>query len=192
MIDTAATLQDSRIATTPNRALTKASRLYREAGLRSPPVPPELADRVQEQAEWQFSTDLVELTDRTGFMAAVRDPATPAQIGFGHVGHGITSWWLCYRLIRDSLAVFLRHSYGGVYSDNEASGSFFNSIIERIEELIVLADAARGDGRIVPGRRLLLAIDSLGGSGWEIAGEADGWHDSNQPLDDVMAFLVGE
>jgi len=192
MIDTAPVLHESQTALKPNRALTRASLLYREAGLRLPPVPREFAERLQEQADWRFGTEPIELTDREGFLAAARDPATPAQIGFGHVGYGIASWWLCYRLIRDPLAVFQRHSYGGVYSDNEASGSFFNSTVERIEELIVLADAPRCAGRIAPGQRLVLAIDSLGGSGWEIAGEADGWRDSDQPIDDVMAFLASE
>lgn len=192
MIDTAPTWHENRTAPKPSRSLARASLLYREAGMRLPPVPPELADRLQEQAEWQFSTDLVELTDREGFLATARDPATPTQIGFGHVGHGITSWWLCYRLIRDSIAVFLRQSFGGVYNDHEASLGIINPTVEQIEKLIPAADAARRAGRIAPGQRLVLVIDDLGGGGWEIAGGSDGWHDSKQPIDDVVAFLAGE
>jgi hypothetical protein len=192
MNDTAPVLQESQAAPKPNRALTKASRLYRETGLQFPPVPHELADRLQEQTEWQFGTEAVELTDHGGFLAAARDLATPAQIGFGHIGHGITSWWLCYRLIYDSLAVFLRQSFGGVYNDHEASLRVINPTVEQVEKLIPLADTARSTGRVAPGQRLALVIDDLGGSGWEIAGGSDGWHDSNQPIDDVMAFLAGD
>jgi len=191
MIDTAPALRENSNATKPNRVLAKASPLYREVGLRLPPVPPDLADRLQEQAEWLFGTDTVELSDRSGFLAAARDPATPAQIGFGHVGHGITSWWVCYRLFRGPLAVYLRHGFGGVYNDHDASLGVINPIVERVEQLIVFADAGSRAG-VPPGQRLVLVIDDLGGSGWEIVGGSDGWQDSNQPIDDVMAFLAGD
>jgi hypothetical protein len=192
MTETAPALRESQTASKPSRVLAKASLLYREAGLRLPPVPVELADRLLEQAEWWFGTDAEDLNDRDGFLAAARDPATPPQIGFGHVGHGITSWWLCYRLILDPLGVFLRHSFGGVYNDHEASLGIINPIVEQVEKLIGLADAAHCAGRITPEHRLVLAIDDLGGTGWEIAGGSDGWHDSNQPIDDVMSLLAGD
>ena len=192
MIDTAFTPRESRTTSKPNRALARASLLYREAGLRLPPVPGDLAPRLQELTEWQFRTDAVELTDRDGFLAAARDLATPAQIGFGHVGHGITCWWLCYWLIRGPLAVYLRHSFGGIYNDHEARLGIINPTVEQVEQLIVFADAGSCAGRIGPEQRLVLAIDHLGGGGWEIAGGWDGWHGSNQPIEDVMAFLGGD
>jgi hypothetical protein len=192
MIDTAPALRDGQTTLKRNSALAKASLLYREVGLRLPPVPLELAERLLEQAEWRFGTDPAVLTDRDGFLAAARDPATPAQIGFGHVGDGITSWWLCYRLIRGALAVYLRHSFGGVYNDHKASVGIINPTVGQVEQLVVVADADSRSGRIAPGQRLVLVIDDLGGSGWEIAGGSNGWHDSNQPIDDVMALLIGD
>jgi len=192
MTDTAFTPWESLTTSKPNRALARASLLYREAGLRLPPVPRELAPRLQELTEWQFRSDAVELTDHAGFLAAARDPAAPAQIGFGHVGYGITNWWLCYWLIRGPLAVYLRHSFGGVCNDHEARLGIINPTVEQVEQLIVFADAGCRAARIASGRRLVLAIDDLRGSGWEIAGGWDGWHDSNQPIDDVMAFLGGD
>ena len=171
--------------------LEEAFLRYRAAGLRLPPVPRELVETLVEQAEWQFGTDVLNLTDRAGFLDAARDPTAPAEIGFGHVGHGVASWWPCYRLILAPLAVFVRHSYGGAYGDHEASRGIINPTVERIEELIVLAEAARRAGRIAPGQRLVVAIDDLGGSGWEIAGGTDGWRDSDQPIGDALSFLRG-
>jgi hypothetical protein len=192
MTDTEFAPQESLTTSKPNRALARASLLYREAGLRLPPVPRELAPRLQELTEWQFRTDALELTDHAGFLAAARDPATPAQICFGHVGHGVTSWWLCYLLIRGPLAVYLRHSFGGIHDDHEARLGIINPTVEQVEQLIVFADASSRAGRIAAEQRLVLVIDHLGGSGWEIAGAWDGWHDSNRPIDDVMAFLAGD
>jgi len=164
---------------------------YRDAGLRVPPVPRELVDRLAEQAEWLFATDARDLTDRAGFVAAARDASMPDQVSFGHIGHGVSSWWLCYRLMLAALAVFVRQSFGGAYSSQETSRSMVNATVERIEELIVLADAARRAGRIPLGQRLVVVIDDLDGSGWEVAGGAGGWRDSSQPLVDAMGFLAG-
>jgi len=173
-------------------ALAHAVLRYRAAGLRVPPVPRELLEQLIERAEWQFGTDACDLTDRAGFLAAARDGAAPAEVGFGHVGHGVASWWLCYRLILAPLAVFVRQSFGSAYNDQEASRSIVNPTVERIEELIVLADAARRAGRIPPDQRLVLAIDDLDGSGWEVPGGVDGWRDSDKPLDDVVEFLAAD
>jgi hypothetical protein len=173
-----------------NGALSKASRLYRDAGLHLPPVPRELADRLQELAEWQYASAPVEPSDRANFVALAGDAAAVPEVGFGHVGHGIASWWLCYRLIRGPLAVFLRVSYGGVYTDNEAAGSFFNATVERIEELIVLADAARAAGRIGAGKRLAVLVDFVEGSGWQMLGTEPDWQASSSPIDAAMAFLA--
>jgi hypothetical protein len=181
--------QRNPTAPTSNRALGEASRLYRQAGLSLPPVPRELAGRLREYAEWEYGTEFADLTDQNGFLIAARDPETPTQVGFGHVGHGITSWWLCYRLIGESCAVYFRQSYGGAYDDHEAAQSFINPIVEQIAVLISRADAAHSSGRIAPDRRLVVVIDSLGGSGWQIAGDAHGWRDSDKPIDEAMAFL---
>jgi hypothetical protein len=186
MNETAHAPQETKVAPITGGALAKAAQLYRTAGLRCPPVPPELAESLAGHAEWQFGTEVVDLTDRDDFLAAARDPASPAQVAFGHVGYGIANWWLCYRLILAPLAVFARHSFGGVYADHEASLRSINPNVEQVGELIALSDVAVHTGRLLPGRRLVLLLDPLGGSGWEIAGGADGWHDSNQPLDDVM------
>jgi hypothetical protein len=181
---------EAQDALAPNGALSKATRLYRDAGLHLPPVPRELADRLEELAEWQYASAPVELTDRANFVALAGDAAAAPEVGFGHVGHGIASWWLCYRLIRGPLAVFLRVSYGGVYSDNEAAGSFFNATVGRIEELIVLADAARAAGRIGAGQRLAVLVDFVEGSGWQLLGGVPGWQASESPIAEAMEFLA--
>jgi hypothetical protein len=172
-------------------ATENAFECYHDAGLRLPPVPHELLNRVVEQSEWQFATESADLMDRTGFLEAARDPEAAPMVGFRNVGHGITSRWLCFRLILTPLAIFMRRSYGGVYNDNEASGSIINSATAQIEELIVLADTARRTRRIGPHQRVVLVVDAFGGSGWEITGGGDGWHDSDRPIEEVAALLGG-
>ena len=151
-------------------ALEAACEAYREAGLRLPPVPLELADDFDEQpGDWHYGTTDVSLTDRAEFEAAAQNPATLQQVAFGHVGHGVSSWWLCYRLIRPSLAVFVRQSYGSAYEENEeANRDRVNDVAAEIEELIVVADAAQQAGRIPAGQRLIVVIDDVEGSYWQV------------------------
>jgi hypothetical protein len=191
MNETAPAPQETKVAPITGGALAKAAQLYRTTGLRCPPVPPELAESLAEHAEWQFGTEPVDLTDRHDFLGAARDPASPAQVAFGHVGYGIANWWLCYRLILAPLAVFARHSFGGVYADHEASLRSINPDVEQVAELIALSDVAVHTGRLSPGRRLVLLLDPLGDSGWEIAGDTQGWHSTGRTLDEAMAFLNG-
>jgi hypothetical protein len=178
-------------ANEPGATLSNAVRLYHEAGLRPPPVPRELAGGLTELDEWQFASAPVELTDRADFLVRARGADAPAEVGFGHVGHGITSWWLCYRLIHGPLAVFVRIGYGGAYDDHDASGEFFNATVEAIERLMVTAAAAQAAGRIGPAQRLAVVLDRTGGSGWQVLGSAQGWQASDTPFDEAATFLAG-
>jgi len=48
------------------------------------------------------------LEDLAGFVVASQEAGGDSEVAFGHLGHGVNGWWLCYRLNRDALAVY-RH-----------------------------------------------------------------------------------
>jgi hypothetical protein len=171
-------------------AIEEAFLIYRDAGLRLPPVPHELVDRLEILGEWHFGTEEGDPTDRAAFLAQAERPESPPQIAFGHFGHGMASWWLCYRLILDALAVFVRLPYGGSYTDDEIMGELANQAMEQIEELVVHADAARASHRLPPTQRLVVVVDQRGASGWQVIGGPDGWRPSATPLDEAAAFLT--
>ncbi len=174
----------------PVGALARAGHRYGGAGLRLPPVPPALAAELIEQDEWQFGTQEVDLTDRAGFLADARAPQALAQVGFGHVGHGVNSWFLCYRLIEGPLAVFVRLGFGGVYDPDPAlSLRGANAVTAAVGRLL---DAAAAGGRFAPAQRLVVVLDEVAGSGWEVAGpQGRAWENSDDPLAAAAAFLAG-
>jgi hypothetical protein len=170
-------------------ALEEAFVRYQENGLRLPPVPRELVDELDEFAEWRWGSEDLDLEDRDGFLAAARTPGGENEVAFGHVGHGVSSWWLCYRLKLDALAVFVRLGYGGAYDDTEETVPAINATTAALEDLIPAASAAKAAGRLRGGHRLIVVIDEKRNGFWEIAGGADGRHRSDDPLGEAMAFL---
>jgi hypothetical protein len=182
---------DALFAEEPDQATTvleEAFQTYSDAGLRLPPVPLDMTESLDElSGDWHFGTADLPLTDRADFLAAAADPATPPQLGFGHMGHGVSSWWLCYRLIRGPLALFVRQSYGGVYDDEESSRAAVNNLVPDLEELIVGADLAQKSGRIAKGQRLIVVVDDLEGGYWQIG---DGAPTPETGIDAVTAALA--
>lgn len=168
--------------------LEEAFMEYRDAGLRLPPVPRELVDELDEFADWRWGSDDLMLENRDDFLARAADPTTEPEIGFGNVGHGVNSWYLVYRLIVPALAVFLRHPYGGAYGDSEADAAAANNSAEQLESLVVAAEAAKASGLIPQGSRLVVVLDSKGGSGWEVSGGAREWRDTQTPIEDALGF----
>jgi hypothetical protein len=175
----------------PESTLEEAFLLYRAEGLRLPPVPRELADELLTQARWQFATRPCDISDRGAFLAEAARPDTAPQVAFGHIGHGQASWYLCYRLITGTLGVFARQRYGSPYEDAALAREVVNATMAQIEELVVVADAARDARRLRPGERLLLVIDDQEKGGWQVSGDGAGWHPSEFPLSDAQNFLEG-
>lgn len=162
---------------------------YQENGLRLPPVPRELVARLEQFADWRWGSAELDLEDVDGFLAAAREPDGAAEIAFGHIGHGASSWWLCYRLRLDAVAVYVRLAYGGIYQDDEDVLPAVNAVAAGLEELIPAAEAAREAGRFQGGHRLIVVVDEKQRGFWEVAGRPDGPHASGNPLADAMAFL---
>lgn len=162
---------------------------YQENGLRLPPVPRNLVDELDEFADWRWGNEDFNLEDREGLIDAARQPGGEDEVAFGHVGHGVSSWWLCYRLKLDALAVYVRLAYGGAYEDAEAALPGINDVAASLEDLIPAAEAAKAAGRFRGGHRLVVVIDEKQRGFWEIAGLPDGPHKSRDPLEDAMAML---
>lgn len=160
---------------------------FTEAGLLMPPVPRELADAVEELDDMEFGTGVVDLTDRADWLRRASDPAAPAEVAFGQIGHGVASYALYYQLITDALAVFVRQPFGSVYGDAEAERAAFNDVVEQLEELVVMTGIAKTQGRIGPGQRLIVAVDD-DGSGWQLVPGA--WQGSATPVRDGMTAAL--
>ncbi|MBV8912780.1 MAG: hypothetical protein JOZ05_07050 [Acetobacteraceae bacterium] len=169
-------------------ALEEAFLTYRDAGLRMPPVPRELARALDELGDWHFATTAADLLDREDFLAAARTAETRPEVGFGQVGHGVASWYLCYRLILDPVAVFVRRRFGGISEDgDEGVRQTANDAAAQIEELIVLSEAARERGELPPGQRLIVVLDDRDGSFWQ-AGDGPA-QASEDALSEALADL---
>ena len=170
-------------------ALEEAFHRYQESGLRLPPVPRQLVDELDEFADWQWGSEDLALEDRDGFLDAARAPGGDSAVAFGHAGHGVSSWWLCYRLQLDAIAVYVRLVYGGVYEDTEANLPEINAVAAGLEPLIPAAEAAKAAGRFRGGHRLIVVIDEKQDSFWEIAGGPDAPHPAANPIAAAIAFL---
>jgi hypothetical protein len=162
---------------------------WRASGLLLPPLPRELADAIRQFGPMSFGTHDADPADRDGWLARARDPDSPAAVAMNHAGHGVNSYALSYQLIQPALAAFVRQSFGGVYGDQEAERKRFNAIVERLEEVVILADAASRSSRIQKGHRLVIVIDDLGGGGWERA-PGGSWQASERPIDDALRSLA--
>jgi hypothetical protein len=188
-------------------ALAAARTFYHAEGLRLPPLPRELAARLAQfdDAEWGLApADAADadapdpeaarhdLTDRPGFLDRATDPTTPDEIGFGYVGHGVSSWWMCYQLIRGPLALFIRQGYGGPYSDPEAPRRALTAAFRDADALIVMADAAAAEGVIAPGQRLVVVADSRDRPCWGRSDDPEGWQGSEGPISAAIEALQTE
>lgn len=169
-------------------SIERAALACRAAGLLLPPVPAELADRLVPMGAFHFASHTLHPADRPAWMAAARDPATPTGLSFGHFGHGVNSWSLAYCLVLPALAVHIDLPYGGIYGDRAVQASQFNAVVERVEELIVLAEASARNGALKDGSRLMVAIGQAGGA-WGLSRD-DRWHDSAHPIEDALRALV--
>lgn len=170
-------------------ALEQAFLEYRDQGLRLPPVPHELVATLEERGEGTYTTEPMNLSDRAATIDLALDPDTPSQVGFGQVGHGVSSWFFCTRLITQSVAVFVRASYGGIYSDNAANVTVINAILLQIEELVVAADTATARGRLAKGKRMLVVLDENAGSYWQ-AGAGQAATASDDPVEAALAWIA--
>ena len=180
--------ENEQLADTEEGALEEAFFLYRDAGLRLPPIPTELAPKLEEVAEWLFATGDIDVMDLVGFVQAARQPEAEPEVAFGHVGHGVASWFLCYRLIIDPLAVFVRQRFGAAMDGTEEGGvELFNSTSAELEELVVFAEVARRRSTLSPGERVVVVLDDRDGDFWQVGSGPK--QAGKQVLADAIHFL---
>lgn len=185
-------------------ALAAARKFYGAEQLRLPPLPRALAARLVQldDAEWGIAPPAPDdeeedeaeppdhdLTDRNEFLDRATDPTTPDSVAFGYVGHGVSSWWMCYQLILGPLALFIRQSYGGPYRDSAAARRAINAAFSDAEALIVMADAAAAAGVIAPERRLVVAVDDRDSPFWGLGDDPENWQGSDDPIGAAETFL---
>jgi hypothetical protein len=179
---------DDNLDLPPTAAHAAADACWR-AGLLLPPMPRELATALRQRGPMNFATHDGDPTDRDGWLARARDPAAPSAMAMIHAGHGINSYALSYQLILPALALFVRMPFGGVYGDQAEEARHINATVERLEEFVVLVDAASRSGRIPKGHRLVVAIDARDGGGWELV-PAGVWQESDDPIRDALRSLA--
>ncbi len=171
-------------------ALERAFLTYRAQGLRTPAVPHGLVNRLTHRGADTYTTEVMDLDDAACVAALAAVAATPDQIGFGQIGHGVASWYFCLRLIVGSLAVYVRLNYGGAYGDAEAERAGINAILAQVEELVVAAAEARDSGRLADAERALVVFDVLDGSFWR-AGAGQPERVSDDPFTEALDWLQG-
>jgi len=153
----------------------------------TPPVPLDLLPQMEAFAPWRYGTRDVDPSDRHELTVEADSPNAVDYIAFGHVGHGISNWSICCRLLLAPLAVFVRHSWGGAFADTDAGSADVHRSFFQMEELIVKAEAAAAAGLIPAGKRLIVVADDTQGSAWRTP---DGvWKSSRTPFDAAIAFV---
>jgi hypothetical protein len=172
--------------------LAEAFLNYRDAGLTLPPVPAALAPAVEEVEDWLYATDGGDCIDADAFMIAAADPKASPAVAFGHVGHGMTSRFLCYGLVDGPVAILFRQRFGSPFSDRAAEIAAAGAAMEKVEWLLSLTALAEADGRLQAGQRLVVVADAGGRSGWQLLGQ-DGtaWLDNPAPFDQAIEVLGG-
>ena len=177
-------------AVTPEEVLTHAYYQYSDAGLRLPPIPKEMLGKLENFADWFYGTREVNPADRAALTAEAADAKTEAYVVFGHVGHGVASWWIAARLVLGPLAVFVRHPWGGANGDREIDSVAVHKSFFELEELIVRAENARQQGKLAANERLLVIQDSVHGGGWQVVGRpGTSFTPSRDAMRDAMAAL---
>lgn len=171
---------DTADASTP---LEIAFLLFRDEGLRLPPVPREMIDSLARLGPWRFGApadDLPSLDDRAAWEQRLHAGTLPNHVHFGHIGHGLSSWSLVYSLVLDSVAIYLRMPYGNAFGNAAAARVRVNAAVMTIEELVVLADDARDTGRLHHGERVVVIEDATApGSGFAVGSP---WNDAEAAL----------
>ena len=162
-------------------ALEDAFLVYRELGLRIPPVPHTLVDALQRRSDGIYTTMPMNLEESAGLAGQAN------QVGFGQIGHGISSWFYCCRLVTPALAAYIRVGYGSAYVNDGSDAAMVNTALMQLEELVVAADDAVSAGKLRTGERMLVVLDVLDQSYFQ-AGQAEP-DDSADPLSGALDWL---
>jgi hypothetical protein len=127
--------------------IEKAQKLFEEAGLGFPTVPGELAVRLKERGEWQFSTRKVDMWPYNlhEYVREVDDRHVRDYALLCHSGHGFNSYAIQYYLVHGALRMFLHFAWGGAFMDNAVAAAGIRECFSLADRVVAAANgAARG------------------------------------------------
>ena len=151
--------------------LEEARRLFRDAGLAFPKIPPELAVRLKEQDRWLFSTREIAISpyNLEHYVREIDETHVEDYALLSHSGHGVNSYALQYYLVQGTLGLFLHLAWGGVYMDAEATAAEIRHCFSLADEIVQAAHTAE---RLQADDRLIIVGSTFYGSYWSAPGTA--------------------
>ncbi len=131
-----------------------------------PAVPPDLMAQMRPVHEWLYATRALPADPydvRTYLLEVGTGPVQEYAV-LGQAGHGIQSYFMHYYLVHGPLALFLRCSWGGAYSNRAHDAG---RIAHRFAEADALAAALPALG-LAPGVRLVVSEEPGIGADWRL------------------------
>ena len=111
------------ISISPGEAggIEKAKKLFQEANLAFPWIPPELASQLRELYSWRYGTRSFRMSPYNidAFIKEAQLGVVDDYVVLAQAGHGANSWALHYFILYGPLYLFLQLSWGGAYCDAE-------------------------------------------------------------------------
>jgi hypothetical protein len=145
-----------------------AFKMMDSQGLARPPVPENLAAKMQQLTPHLFAT--CDLPDGLYQIDQLADNAAAGRLGefvaFGFQGHGIQSWAFHYALVEGALAVFLQLQWGGVYVDEPVARGRIESALAVVDMLRHDLNRAAAAGKLEPAKRLVVLETDFSRSRW--------------------------
>ena len=177
-------------------ALEQAQTQFAGEGLPFPPIPSELAPRLQRLGPWTFGTrpDAPSLYDLAAYVAELELGPVADYVMAGHAGHGTNSWALHYYLVRGPLALLLQTAWGGIYTDNDAAARLMADRFAQAQALITGSAATQAAGRLALPARLAVVVSDFYGSRWAVLpapgpAASAAWQPADDPLAEAGAWL---
>ena len=141
--------------------------MLQEAELPFPPMPRELADRLEEVGPWLYATRPIEASPyEAGLWLDEVLEGVEDYVLVGHAGYGLSSWAMHYYLVFGGLAVIAQVRWGHATSDDEKAAARLRDCIQAVEDLYVETEVARAEGRLAPDERIVVVEHPRAGSLW--------------------------
>jgi hypothetical protein len=154
--------------------ITKARKLFREAGLGFPTIPADLAPQLKERDRWVFSTRPIREWpyDLDYYVHEVQKKQVPDYALLAHSGHGVNSYAIQYYLVHGSLRMFLHLGWGGVYGDKEKDVATIRACFSKADKIVQAM--VQGAAGFQTGEYLTVVGSDFYGSYWSPPGASRG------------------
>jgi hypothetical protein len=145
----------------------KARELFQKAGLTFPNIPEDLAEQLEENNNWLFSTREIKVSPYNLEHYVCESNAGDYLI-LSHSGHGVNSYAIQYYLVYKALRMFLHLGWGGVYMNAKKEATKINDCFSLANGII---PAMQKDGRVQADDWLTIVGSDFYGSYWVLPGE---------------------